>query len=542
MLKVKRSIKGRSVLGFFTASVIFASFTGCNQNAVGVSNNPMPGDQAYLDQVVDEGSYYRFSDDMIFHKDDPKQMALLKSLIPGKTEVGKSAQASYVSVSRWPGGYVPYYFEGGWSAAEKAVCQSAMNRYRSVCNLTFRETSARGSYILKMGRGQTQGCYAAGQSTIGYNASPEITISPDQIKYDVILHELGHTLGFMHEHQRPDRDSYINVNYSNIQPVVQFAFNKMSSANYNTSYDIYSIMHYRSYSSSNCVAVNTSQPFITTKSGATIDNKEFSGSDINGLRSTLGWPMTSTHFSTIYRPSTASEYWIADWTRNDFLNKVNQMAQSGYKVKTFDVYVVNNTELYYAEFEYSTASEYGILGWNRTDFINKLNEGYRNGYRVNTMRVFNLNGTELYTAFFRPSNSGEQYALGYSQTDFVNKYNQMFSAGYRLAQFDVYVNNNTPYYSGLFRPSSAGEYFNWGYTQTNFANLMNSRFTSGWSPNLMSVYVINGTPYYTGTFRQISSGMFYEIGYARIDMEYDQQNKNWALWGQGWRPAVMCAY
>jgi hypothetical protein len=33
----------------------------------------------------------------------------------------------------------------------------------------------------------------------------------------VILHELVHTIGFYHEHQRPDRDQFINVLLQNVQ-------------------------------------------------------------------------------------------------------------------------------------------------------------------------------------------------------------------------------------------------------------------------------------------------------------------------------------
>jgi hypothetical protein len=31
-----------------------------------------------------------------------------------------------------------------------------------------------------------------------------------------VVHELMHTLGFTHEHQRPDRDRYVNVDMSNV--------------------------------------------------------------------------------------------------------------------------------------------------------------------------------------------------------------------------------------------------------------------------------------------------------------------------------------
>lgn len=34
----------------------------------------------------------------------------------------------------------------------------------------------------------------------------------------IIWHEMMHALGFEHEHQRPDRDAYIRVQYSNVVP------------------------------------------------------------------------------------------------------------------------------------------------------------------------------------------------------------------------------------------------------------------------------------------------------------------------------------
>lgn len=33
-----------------------------------------------------------------------------------------------------------------------------------------------------------------------------------------MIHELGHAIGFNHEHQRPDRDDFILVHLDNINP------------------------------------------------------------------------------------------------------------------------------------------------------------------------------------------------------------------------------------------------------------------------------------------------------------------------------------
>lgn len=63
-----------------------------------------------------------------------------------------------------------------------------------------------------------------------------------------ILHELMHVLGFAHEHQRPDRDSYVSINCENIIENVTQDFRKLKEGITNVfdqPYDFYSIMHYR---------------------------------------------------------------------------------------------------------------------------------------------------------------------------------------------------------------------------------------------------------------------------------------------------------
>ena len=69
------------------------------------------------------------------------------------------------------------------------------------------------------------------------------------------VHELFHTLGFVHEHTRPDRDDFISVNTDNIVPGAEKNFVKRPSGNsvffekgsvnsMNTPYDVLSLLHY----------------------------------------------------------------------------------------------------------------------------------------------------------------------------------------------------------------------------------------------------------------------------------------------------------
>jgi hypothetical protein len=61
-----------------------------------------------------------------------------------------------------------------------------------------------------------------------------------------IMHEIGHALGMEHEHQRPDRDTYITVLWENIEEQFKYAFQIPQSGTSRAlgAYDFGSIMHY----------------------------------------------------------------------------------------------------------------------------------------------------------------------------------------------------------------------------------------------------------------------------------------------------------
>ena len=78
------------------------------------------------------------------------------------------------------------------------------------------------------------------------------------------MHELGHALGMLHEHQHPMRDNYIIVNERNIQIPARDQFDIWPYGYASSKFDFDSIMMYGSYAYS-----RNNQPTMTKKDGTT---------------------------------------------------------------------------------------------------------------------------------------------------------------------------------------------------------------------------------------------------------------------------------
>lgn len=62
-----------------------------------------------------------------------------------------------------------------------------------------------------------------------------------------MVHELGHVVGFWHEHTRPDREKHVVIEHNNIMKGQDYNFNMLSVDEVNSlgmAYDYDSIMHY----------------------------------------------------------------------------------------------------------------------------------------------------------------------------------------------------------------------------------------------------------------------------------------------------------
>jgi len=96
-----------------------------------------------------------------------------------------------------------------------------------------------------------------------------------------ILHEMGHTVGLWHEQSRPDRDTYVSVNYNNLIKGSISNFNQIyDNAQETTLFDYASIMEYPAFSFSR----NGGPAIESIPAGIPLSNQTgYTAADIDGI-------------------------------------------------------------------------------------------------------------------------------------------------------------------------------------------------------------------------------------------------------------------
>ncbi|KAM6261207.1 tolloid-like protein 1 isoform 3-T4 [Porphyrio hochstetteri] len=162
----------------------------------------------------------------------------------GKNEKNRFPRAATSRTERiWPGGVIPYVIGGNFTGTQRAMFKQAMRHWEKYTCVTFIERSDEESYIVFTYR--PCGCC----SYVGRrgNGPQAISIGKNCDKFGIVVHELGHVIGFWHEHTRPDRDDHVTIIRENIQPGQEYNFLKMEPGEVNSlgePYDFDSIMHY----------------------------------------------------------------------------------------------------------------------------------------------------------------------------------------------------------------------------------------------------------------------------------------------------------
>jgi len=159
-------------------------------------------------------------------------------------ESKKSAlRESVVDGLKWPGGVVYYEIEEEFPLQHRKMLAEAMGEFVNRTCISFRKRRKEKDYVVFSSKRNE--C----SSNIGRSGGRQvIMVGPHCMVLGTFEHEIMHALGFIHEHSRPDRDDFIEVNFKNIKKDEWNNFNKYKVHDINNLHEVFnfaSILLYR---------------------------------------------------------------------------------------------------------------------------------------------------------------------------------------------------------------------------------------------------------------------------------------------------------
>ncbi len=189
----------------------------------------------------------------------------------------------------WPNGIVYYAFDGAVTTENRNRMIAAMAEWEAVADIDFRPRTSQADYIYiqnSSGNNSQLGKVGGRQIINIYNWSYRF----------IMAHELAHSLGVWHEQSRGDRDTYVEIVTSNIEPGFESQFAKHPNARLIGPYDFESIMHYDSCAFSQCLGCSAScytiraRPAYADKQSLMGNRSHLSEGDISSMRTLYGAP------------------------------------------------------------------------------------------------------------------------------------------------------------------------------------------------------------------------------------------------------------
>ncbi len=183
-------------------------------------------------------------DDMILEHASSSQ----REIAHERGEISSSA-ADGLTVYRskkWRNGQVPVKFDKSITSEQRQMFFSACDRWASAANVICKARVAESNYLY-VTDDDNKSCYT--DVGAGLRGGRRVfNFGHEWCWYMAgMIHELGHVLGLMHEHQRFDRDQYVSIRLEGVYQSQAYAYAKFDLSNVYGPYDFHSIMHYHQF-------------------------------------------------------------------------------------------------------------------------------------------------------------------------------------------------------------------------------------------------------------------------------------------------------
>ncbi|XP_057322590.1 bone morphogenetic protein 1 homolog [Microplitis mediator] len=116
----------------------------------------------------------------------------------------------------WDKGIIPYEFDNIFTESQQRLIREAMREWeRSTCITFVKRIPKVHTKFLHFTELDCGCCFTF---LPHFPKIKLISLQKECVDFPIILHELGHAIGFEHEHNRPDRDKYVHIIGQNIHP------------------------------------------------------------------------------------------------------------------------------------------------------------------------------------------------------------------------------------------------------------------------------------------------------------------------------------
>jgi len=194
----------------------------------------------------EDGTYLlggKGSDMLVFESnfDGPNTAEVQIPQLPGRSGITILGSGQ---IRKWPQNTVIYRI-GNLTTEMRSNFQLAIQEWESKTTIRFKERTDENFYVNVERTGDNCFC---GVASLGVQGNRGILRFGSRAPLSVIIHEIGHTLGFIHEQNRADREDYVQINFENIVDGARDQFFIANNATPLTAeLDLNSIMMYGSF-------------------------------------------------------------------------------------------------------------------------------------------------------------------------------------------------------------------------------------------------------------------------------------------------------
>ncbi|CAH3116918.1 unnamed protein product [Porites lobata] len=238
---------GVSVILVIQFSLLIATGANITSNFTELDVNIDPTSlKTYEDEV--EATYGELNLGMNYFEGDILLTQQQKDLINASKNASNIQARDLVrdTAKLWIDAVVPYLLADDLNEASRGYIGSAISEWSGKTCLQFREKTYDDEdyieFVYEVGCSSYVGRIGGRQTISVGNADGSIIC-----RHGNIVHEIAHSVGFFHEHSRPDRDDYVNVHWGNVESGYEKNFHKETLDTVDprdVGYDYDSVMHY----------------------------------------------------------------------------------------------------------------------------------------------------------------------------------------------------------------------------------------------------------------------------------------------------------